>query len=510
MKKTKLTRSLLAACSIVALTAVMYGCVHDGGDDPAEPMVEPMPEPMPTPQEQIAELQTQINALRAELGMGPINIDELTDDVASLTRERDDLQKQVDDAADAEAAAAAAAKKAMAAKLYAGLAPELAAATTVTNALNGTTPATISIVGMNVSGDADGTDAGAAVTIEPSGAMLGSLHGWAGNDYVRKVPGMTDHVVLYNNQDAAKMEPFATKYATQLADSADGAVGRLGDTTLGAANASLIASTTFASGSGFIDHTKATGDVVRIRGSFSGGMGYYQCEQEATAACRSAVDGSGGITLSLGDTAGGWTFEPDAGTTAETPDAGYLIFGWWSREVPTGVDVATFAQVHGTGPVAGAANAALIGTATYVGGAAGKYSINEPVDGDPNSGAFTARAELTAKFGNATALGTISGMLSGFMAGGEAKDWTVALKGAGTAAETAIAADGFGTAATTSTVWTIGGVAGSASGGWSGDFYYETTAQQTAANTPPVAAGTFSANYGNVGRMVGAFGAEKQ
>ena len=48
MKKTKLTRSLLAACSIVALSAVMYGCVHSGGDDPAEPMVEPM-EPMPEP-----------------------------------------------------------------------------------------------------------------------------------------------------------------------------------------------------------------------------------------------------------------------------------------------------------------------------------------------------------------------------------------------------------------------------------------------------------------------------
>ena len=30
MKKTKLTRSLLAACSIVALSAVMYGCTHSG------------------------------------------------------------------------------------------------------------------------------------------------------------------------------------------------------------------------------------------------------------------------------------------------------------------------------------------------------------------------------------------------------------------------------------------------------------------------------------------------
>ena len=47
MKKTKLTRSLLAACSIVALSAVMYGCTHDGGDDaPATDMSgTPPPDP---------------------------------------------------------------------------------------------------------------------------------------------------------------------------------------------------------------------------------------------------------------------------------------------------------------------------------------------------------------------------------------------------------------------------------------------------------------------------------
>ena len=39
MKKTKLTRTLMAACSVVALSAVMYGCVHSGdGDEP--PKVE--------------------------------------------------------------------------------------------------------------------------------------------------------------------------------------------------------------------------------------------------------------------------------------------------------------------------------------------------------------------------------------------------------------------------------------------------------------------------------------
>ena len=65
MKKTKLTRSLMAAVSIVALSAVMYGCVHNGGDDP-EPMVEPMPEPMPEPDPGPTDLEeTQAAALAA-------------------------------------------------------------------------------------------------------------------------------------------------------------------------------------------------------------------------------------------------------------------------------------------------------------------------------------------------------------------------------------------------------------------------------------------------------------
>ena len=50
MKKTKLTRSLLAACSIVALSAVMYGCVHNGGDDAPATDMSGTPEPMPVPE----------------------------------------------------------------------------------------------------------------------------------------------------------------------------------------------------------------------------------------------------------------------------------------------------------------------------------------------------------------------------------------------------------------------------------------------------------------------------
>ena len=64
MKKTKLTRSLMAACSIVALSAVMYGCVHNG-DDPVADMEEMPMEPEQTPAEQLAAAQTAVSDAEA-------------------------------------------------------------------------------------------------------------------------------------------------------------------------------------------------------------------------------------------------------------------------------------------------------------------------------------------------------------------------------------------------------------------------------------------------------------
>ena len=49
MKKTKLTRSLLAACSIVALSVVLSGCLHSGGDDTEEMDTGGMDMPPPPP-----------------------------------------------------------------------------------------------------------------------------------------------------------------------------------------------------------------------------------------------------------------------------------------------------------------------------------------------------------------------------------------------------------------------------------------------------------------------------
>ena len=85
-------------------------------------------------------------------------------------------------------------------------------------------------------------------------------------------------------------------------------------------------------------------------------------------------------------------------------------------------------------------------------------------------------------------------------ADGKSRNWSVELK------EAAIA-DGGGIARDTAddTVWTIGGTAAAASGAWSG-----TLQDNGADGVPKVATGTFNSTYGGDGRMVGAFGANKQ
>ena len=118
MKKTKLTRSLLAACSIVALSAVMYGCVHSG-DGPsqaeldaeaaraaaAEQAAKDAEAAQAAAEQQAAALQTQINGLRMQLGLEAD--DDLGDDIADLQAEVERLQAALQARIDAANAAAA-------------------------------------------------------------------------------------------------------------------------------------------------------------------------------------------------------------------------------------------------------------------------------------------------------------------------------------------------------------------------------------------------------------------
>ena len=142
----------------------------------------------------------------------------------------------------------------------------------------------------------------------------------------------------------------------------------------------------------------------------------------------------------------------------------------------------------------------LNGTASYKGGAAGIYALQSSTGGTNDAGHFTADAELTATFkgGDASAIDhKITGTIDNFMdSNGMPRDWSVALK------ETEIGLTGFfpGSGAG-ETTWSIGGTAAGDSGEWKGKFY-----KQNDGGVPTVGTGTFHSEYGNAGRMVGAFG----
>ena len=150
------------------------------------------------------------------------------------------------------------------------------------------------------------------------------------------------------------------------------------------------------------------------------------------------------------------------------------------------------------GTVTAAADLNLLnGTATYSGGAVGKYALSSST-GDTNAaGHFTADATLEANF----TANSITGTVNNFMgADGKSRAWSVELQKAGIAAA--------GTISQTSsnhTVWTIGGVAADASGEWSGNFY-----ENGDDGVPAIATGTFYTEYGSGGKMVGAFGVNKE
>ena len=452
---------------------------------------------------------------KAKTAVGMVDDESTNDEVTKAENAIKDAKKAITDAADVPAAEKAAysgeiaahentlnaAKNsrkmamddavkegnAMAKKLYAGLGES-------STSLDGATVTINAGTGKVMADTDDGSADPAAFELKATDTKVMPYGSWKGTDYVVKTKSMTDHAVIYSNPGEPEKEPFADKHT-------DVSEGRLAQTNF---VASLVASEKFASGSGGKDHTDEAGDVAGLRGTYDGADGLYQCSQTGTTACRSQVDGEGGIILT-----GGWTFKPDKNAMTSTPDNSYVAYGWWSRETATGVDVATFVIERGTSTEVSTTDS-VTGTASYKGGAAGKYAINNPLGNGSEAGAFTAAATLTAKFGSATAEGTISGMLTDFKAGGMDKDWTVTLKGAGTESGAPILTGGFGDNSTTTdvnesaTVWTIGGTAADASGMWSGDFY---EAGEGTGDAPMTAAGTFSSEYGNAGRMVGAFGA---
>ena len=170
-------------------------------------------------------------------------------------------------------------------------------------------------------------------------------------------------------------------------------------------------------------------------------------------------------------------------------------------------DVEVFAG-GSTGYAADVANA-LEGNATYSGPAAGKYitkTFSAGAHTDSGAGHFTANANLTARFGDDTGAGTVSGAISGFVLDDTdsttAAAWRVTL-GSADLTDGSATFDG-------DTNVNFGGGNVTGAGNWQGSFYNASPASVAEESRyPNTVVGTFDAVTDNAA-VIGGFGADRQ
>ena len=358
-----------------------------------------------------------------------------------------------------------------------------------------------------------GTDA-AVPLAEDKKTTVAANHGWEGKRHAAEPTGDVgtyESYVYSNVGEPTEGAKFSAQYPSSEGFVSDAGVVTI-DTSGTDTPASRVASPSFDQSAGTKTFKLPTPNLdgvsrINILGSFHGVSGTYTCVP--TGGHCAATVAATGFTLGFVDEgtttgAGTWTFKPsnpDA-KVMSVDDMVYASYGWWLHKSEDGATYTASAFATARGNVDAASGiTALRGTATYMGGAAGKYALSSSTGGENDAGHFTARATLEADF-NAD---MISGTIDNFMgADGESRDWSVELKKSGVG-DTGIITGSDGTGDPMETVWTIGGTAAGADGRWSGTLY-----DNGDDNVPQVATGTFHSIYGRDGRMVGAFGANKQ
>ena len=422
----------------------------------------------------------------------------------------------------------AAAMAATAAKLYAGI--------SVPTATDANTADTATATGTRFAGyvTAAGTPTGASVghivvgisadddvaLSEDEDAMVADHHGWEGKRYTRTMPatdGMYEAIVYSNVGDPTEGMKFGSPAADDdyqyTLDAGENMELTMDDTNAGADWEERVASPSFDQSDGVKEFELGNNMVrVMVPGSYHGVSGTFNCTPAASSTCagRVAADGFdlGGTTdadNTFAMTGGTWTFKPGnrEDRLMEQPDANYASYGWWIHKAADDGDftASAFVADMGTGEGAAAGLDTLNGTATYMGGAAGKYALRSSTGGTNDAGHFTATATLEANFTDNEITGTIDDFMG---ADGMARDWSVELNETDVGATGVI--DGTNDAnAQVGTVWTIGDMEGDAGGQWSGALY-----DNSDGGVPQVATGTFFSTFGTEGRMVGGFGANVQ
>ena len=413
---------------------------------------------------------------------------------------QEEAEREAQEEADRKAAEAMAAT---AARLYAGIGNDPLASTGdgARTAAYGT--------GDNAADIAVVIGTAAAVNLsEDEDATVAARHGWTGMRFTAEPDGEagTYEAVVYSHLDDPTVTEGDAFNDAYTLDTTSGETASV--TTLTGHASSRVASPSFDQSAGTKEFELGDNDVrVVLSGSYQGVSGTYYCTPaDANTNC-------GATVADMGFTLGGgtWTFKPSdpaqklMDTSAD--DVIYASYGWWLHKSEDGSTYTASAFHTYRGTDAGTVGMdTLRGSATYMGGAAGKYALQSSTGGTNDAGHFTADVELNAEFGEDH---KISGTVSNFVGGdGEMRDWSIALNESVIADAGAIAGDPDDATDTgpQATVWTIGGNAADAAGQWSGDL----REQGADDGVPAIATGIFSSTYGQDGRMVGAFGANKQ
>ena len=304
------------------------------------------------------------------------------------------------------------------------------------------------------------------VTHTPGSAAPSVPGGWSSASFTGQIgtaASLVDETVyLYTNIQAPGTRAFWKKYGGN-----DLSVSQT-QVTEGLANPSTsVSRTRETSGDSASPYASAT-----TGGTYDGVSGTFSCTGDENACTVTRTDGT--TAIGSGST---WTFEAtslNSGAPVDQDDA-FLYFGIWSS-IPDNIsgDGYNFRHVAGGGAATGNALTGfdtLTGSATFRGGAVGKYVTQGQVGGqNAKIGTFTATATLNADFGADSADGDLSGSITDFREGGSPlSGWRVTLGSTGSVGEASTITSG---AATGSTVADIGGL--SVGGSWGATFHGST------------------------------------
>ena len=521
---------------VVALVAAFVLAACSSSDNSTDTgMTEPTTTMEPTPAEQIATLQERINALRAELGLDPVDIDDLASDVSDLQGQVSDLTQQIADR-DKEIADAARKDMTVTGNAVFDVLDPLGNTTTPADSAIATIPPTVAagygvrtaltvtrqeafVDGLaslltNITADGEGgnaafaiADAGDPATLAANGGFSGTMLTWANADRADTMTVYADisapSSTLFSeafgggSQSIVSNTPNEGLAGPQAGVTGEAFAGRTGGTVIHKANAKSAS-------------TELENNVVKLPGSYMGAAGSYTCTPATATSCSSTASLTTEYPTTLITFSDDWTFTANTGAMVSMPDGnGYMTFGWWMRDDKATAspldNVAVFYDANAGVVTAIADTDDFAGTATYEGGAAGKYAWQDVDEGSAHGGHFTAKANLTAIFTTGTGDDTLSGSISEFRIGddGMDPDWTVTLSEAAISGTGAVVRGTGDTA--TMTTWAVGLNESSATAGW--EAMLSDTGAKRNDDLPTGVAGAFYGVFGEQGRMVGAFGA---